>query len=106
MKSEAFNATFQSNPKSKFYDNIPLPKTLHRHILEPNLNMKNESPAGKITGVNIQAKGRRGSRSIKFTVGHGRLGVGDHSKSNVDYAMSDFISKMGSTGVKVTIGYT
>jgi len=43
---------------------------------------------------------------MTFTVGHGRLGYGDLQKSNVDFGMSDFVGKMGSTGVKVTIGYS
>ncbi len=106
QKSEAFNETFRNKPEATHYQNIPIPNVLKRHCENPNLNMMSESPIGKITGLRMQAKGRRGSRSMTFTVGHGRLGYGDLQKSNVDFGMSDFVGKMGSTGVKVTIGYS
>lgn len=106
LKSDAFNATFQSKPEATHYENIPLPKILQRHCAEPNTNMMEQSPFGKITGIKMQAKGRRGSRSMAFTVGHGRLGAGDYANAKVDFGMSDFVGKMGSTGIKVTIGYS
>jgi hypothetical protein len=105
-KSEAFNQTFRNKPESEIYQNIPIPNLLKRHCTDPNLNFITESPIGKIAGLRIQAKGRRGSRSMTFTAGHGRLGAGDHAGSNVDFGMSDFVGKMGSTGIKVTIGYS
>jgi hypothetical protein len=106
LKSEAFNQTFRNKPESEYYQNIPIPNLLKKHCIDPNLNMMAESPIGKIAGLRVQAKGRRGSRSMTFTAGHGRLGAGDHERSNVDFGMSDFVGKMGSTGIKVTIGYS
>ena len=106
LKSDAFNATFGGKPDAEYFENIPIPKTLHRHCVNPSRNWMNQTAAGKITGLKIQAKGRRGSRSRTFTVGHGSLRAGDIANSPLDFAKSDFVTKMGATGIKVSVGYS
>jgi hypothetical protein len=85
--------------------NVPLPHVLRRHILAPSSTLGKESNAGKIAGYRIEVNGRRGSRSVKSVVSYGKLDSKDLVGSGVDFARSHFVTKRGSTGVKVWIAY-
>jgi hypothetical protein len=92
-------------PPRPLLTDIPLPLVIRRHLRSPSTTLAKEVAAGKIAGYRIEVNGRRGSRSVKSVVSYGRLASKDLVGSGVDFARSHFVTKRGSTGVKVWIAY-
>jgi hypothetical protein len=104
-KSEMYT-NLLSKSNSDFLEDIPLPRSVIRHLETPNPCLLEGNALGKITGFRIEVKGRKGSRSVRQLVSYGKIGSSDISKTCVDFAKSYFVQKKGASGVKVTIGYS
>ena len=104
-QSERFdNSQINLKQDSQFVSDIPLPRCLSRHvdILSPTLSTASPN---KISGFMIQVKGRRGTRSSKQVLLHGKLNLGERDSEFADFARSYYVHKKGVTGVKVWVGY-
>jgi ribosomal protein S3 len=98
--------TTTSSTKENFVQDIPLPRCLVRHITNPSYCLSNATSLGKITGYRIEVTGRRGTRSSKQTVSHGKIDNPDIGASYADFARSWYVHKKGVSGVKVWVGYS
>jgi hypothetical protein len=82
---------------------VPLPSVLSNHIRLPRLPLRE-----KVTGFRIEVKGRMGSRSRRDVVQYGKFGFSRSAGvkgSMVDFARGLYITKRGTTGVKVYVAY-
>ncbi|KAI9021247.1 hypothetical protein DFJ74DRAFT_672393 [Hyaloraphidium curvatum] len=61
----------------------------------------------RITGFRIELNGRlKGSdRGMKQDFAFGKLGTNDFANRHVDYGKSFFVSRRGTIGVKVWVGF-
>lgn len=91
------------DPK-KYHTDIPLPDVLLKHLRQPGASLQDRS---RVTGFRIELNGRlKGSdRGIKQSFGYGKIGTNDFANRNVDFGKSYFITRRGTIGVKVTVGY-
>ncbi|KAI8901849.1 hypothetical protein BC833DRAFT_617219 [Globomyces pollinis-pini] len=97
-----------SNRFSSTANGIPVPNVLKRHIENPTVSLLTETSLGKISGFRYEIKGRTGSRSSRKSYRYGSLNCSNTSRftgSMVDFGRSSFVTKRGSTGVKVWIAY-
>lgn len=102
-KKAAVSPTLTLDPK-KYHTDIPLPDVLLRHLKEPSTAMQDRA---RVTGFRIELNGRlKGSdRGIKQSLAYGKIGTNDFANRHVDYGKSFFITRRGTIGVKVTVGY-
>ena len=87
---------------------VPLPNVIMRHMAHPLPYLKEEMPNLKVVGFRIEIKGRMGTRSRRRTMFYGRMDLKDiHPLSGtfVDYGKSHYVTKFGSTGVRVWVTY-
>ncbi|KXS19589.1 hypothetical protein M427DRAFT_132078 [Gonapodya prolifera JEL478] len=90
-------------PRQSLDTNVPLPRVLRRHLLNPSLAMQGE---GKITGFRVELSGRRGLRSARSRVAYGRLGTNSYGTTHVDFGRAYYVSRRaGTMGVRVWVGY-
>ena len=93
------------NTAPKYIENVPLPRVIQRHIMQPIQQLTNASALGKITGFRLQVSGRKTTRTQSETVRYGRLATGQQGQSYVDFGRSSYVTRRGVTGVKVWISY-
>jgi hypothetical protein len=95
--------SLQVDPK-RYHTDIPLPDVLLRHLKQPSAALQNRN---RVTGLRLELNGRlKGSdRWMKQTMQYGKMGTNDVADKHVDYGKSYFISRRGTIGVKVTVGY-
>ena len=100
-------------------NNIPLPKVIMRHVIKPHTSLlPPDSPLSplnqlssfslqspKITGLRIELRGRRGTRSAKQYYAVGRLDTSDVGSAFVDFGKAMYTHSKGTSGVKVWVGY-
>ncbi|KAJ1554952.1 hypothetical protein HK096_011256 [Nowakowskiella sp. JEL0078] len=107
MKSDLYKST-PINIKPYLTD-IPIPRILERHVIDPSPSLMRDpesaQPLQKISGFRIQVNGKRGTRASKSVVFYGRMVTGDSDKTLVDFSLTSYTDKKGSTGVRVWVGY-
>ncbi|KAJ3214330.1 hypothetical protein HDU67_001771 [Dinochytrium kinnereticum] len=92
-------------PTRTLVDDIPLPRSIMRHVISPSPLLATHSPVGKVTGFRIEVNGRRGTRAMRQVMHYGKLATKDSYNSHVDYGRASYYNKKGSTGVRIWVGY-
>ena len=88
--------------KEKYLDDIPLPKILTRHLLNPSRSLQDQ---GGVMGMRFIFSARVGGKSGKITLGRGKIGAKSFDLSNVDYGKSFYVEKLGVSGLKAWVSY-